>query len=112
MHSRTTLLGADQPVLTLLRLDSATLPGIEKENEDYCPEGDEDHFMEWKARHPGEPLDPDMPPLHAVVKAIRFLRQERLPGYLLGEWQCPLPVAVDMMPTVRFQSCFELCDTY
>jgi hypothetical protein len=102
MHSRTTLLGVDQPILTLLKVDADTLRDIEEENADFCPEGDEDHFMEWKARHSGEPLDPDMPPPQAVIKAIRVLRQERLPGNLLGEWQYPLPIATESVPEVRF----------
>ncbi len=45
------------------------------------------HLKEWADRHPGEPIDPERPPPVGLIRATMFLRQERLPGCLLGGWQ-------------------------
>ncbi|KAF2683903.1 hypothetical protein K458DRAFT_404240 [Lentithecium fluviatile CBS 122367] len=82
---------AFHPVYVLLHLDAHTIQSIIDENGDFCPTGDEPHFQKWKREHPGEPLDPDLPPPEEMIKAIRYLRQECLPGSLLGEWQFSLP---------------------
>jgi hypothetical protein len=79
------------PVRILLQIDEGKLREIIQENSDFSPTGEEDHFRKWQIQHPGEALDPDLPPPEEIVKAIEFLRQKRLPGSLLGQWQFPLP---------------------
>lgn len=49
------------------------------------------HIQLRKRRHPQDIINPDEPPQREVVKAIKFLKQNNLPGSLLGEWQYPLP---------------------
>ncbi|KAH9871100.1 hypothetical protein J1614_006674 [Plenodomus biglobosus] len=49
------------------------------------------HLREYKRLHPQEAVDPEMPPPHEVVRAIKYLKQNHLAGNLLGEWQMPLP---------------------
>jgi hypothetical protein len=82
---------ANYPVCILLHLDVYKLGTIVTEYEEFCVTGNEDHFQEWKRQHPGEPLDPDLPPPKDLLKAVQYLRQECLPGSLLGEWQFSLP---------------------
>ncbi|CAO2653637.1 Nn.00g030480.m01.CDS01 [Neocucurbitaria sp. VM-36] len=81
------------PVKCLLGLSQSEFKTIQDENcqvwnvEDDIPR----YLLEFRRLHLNEIIDPDTPPEREVVKAIRFLRQELLPGSLLGEWQFPLP---------------------
>lgn len=81
------------PVRCLLGLSQSAFKKILDENskvwniEDDVPL----YLREFKRLHPDDVIDPDMPPERELVKAIRFLRQEHLPGSLLGEWQFPFP---------------------
>ncbi|RAR02046.1 FMI2 protein [Stemphylium lycopersici] len=49
-------------------------------------------YREQKRKHPTVIIDPDEPPPAEVVKAIRFLKQQSLPGSLLGEWHALPPI--------------------
>lgn len=70
------------PVLSLLRLEKDSLMSIINENiqvwynQDDIPE----YLRQLKREHPEEPVDPDTPPPHEVMKAINYLKQEHLPG--------------------------------
>jgi hypothetical protein len=74
----------------LLGLSNMTLKTIMEENDrvwDEIPE----HLLRLKRENPGIVLDEDTPPERAIVIAIKFLKQNHLPGSLLGRWQMPLP---------------------
>lgn len=78
------------PVKWLLGLSNMTLKTIMEENDrvwDEIPE----HLLRLKRENPGIVLDEDTPPERAIVIAIKFLKQNHLPGSLLGRWQMPLP---------------------
>jgi hypothetical protein len=64
------------------------------------------YFQEYRRRHPTAIIDPDEPPPAELVKAIRFLKQESLPGSLLGEWQelKKLPSIEVFIPPIMFPS--------
>jgi hypothetical protein len=76
------------------------------------------HLAKLKKEHPDEPINPNLPPLHSLVEAIRFLKQEDLPGSLLGEWQFPLPHVEVLSPKLlsvlplysRSKPCLYWCD--
>jgi len=66
-------------------------------NDDEIPE----HLQRLKRMNPDAAIDPEMSPEAGVVRAIKFLKQQHLPGSLLGEWQMPLPnVEVFRTPTM------------
>jgi hypothetical protein len=77
------------PVHRILNITKTKLNKIMAENaeawatDDMIPRW----FQEYRKRYPKAIIDPDEPPPTEVVKAIRFLRQQSLPGSLLGEWQ-------------------------
>ncbi|KAI4649355.1 hypothetical protein J4E93_003672 [Alternaria ventricosa] len=77
------------PVCCILNLSKAKLDTIMAENaavwetEAEIPQ----YFKDYRKRYPQAIIDPDEPPPSEVVRAIRFLRQQRLPVSLLGEWQ-------------------------
>ncbi|KAI4693741.1 uncharacterized protein J4E84_002316 [Alternaria hordeiaustralica] len=77
------------PVCCILSLSKAKLDTIMAENaavwetEAEIPQ----YFKDYRRRYPHAIIDPEEPPPVEVVKAIRFLRQQRLPVSLLGEWQ-------------------------
>jgi hypothetical protein len=50
-----------------------------------------EHLLRYRREQPHAVVDPDYPPPRELVKAIRFLKQEHLPGSLLGEWQFDVP---------------------
>lgn len=50
-----------------------------------------EHLRRMKRENPALVLDEDTPPERAIVQAIKFLKQNHLPGSLLGRWQMPLP---------------------
>lgn len=60
------------------------------------------YYRELRIKHPNMIIDPDEPPPAEVVKAIRFLKQQSLPGGLLGEWHALPPIEV-FRPPVMFQ---------
>ncbi|KAI4927187.1 uncharacterized protein J4E92_006353 [Alternaria infectoria] len=77
------------PVCCILSLSKAKLDTIMAENaavwetEAEIPQ----YFKDYRKRYSNAIIDPDEPPPTEVVRAIRFLRQQRLPVSLLGEWQ-------------------------
>jgi len=77
------------PVCCILNLAKVKLDTIMAENaavwetEAKIPQ----YFKDYRRRYPNAIIDPDEPPPTEVVRAIRFLRQQRLPVSLLGEWQ-------------------------
>jgi hypothetical protein len=88
------------PVKTILGLSDMTLKSIMDDNDElqnYFPP----HLIGLKENNPDDPIDADMPPLRGIVDAIRFLKQHKLPGSLLGKWQFPLPdIEVFRPPTM------------
>jgi hypothetical protein len=67
-----------------------TLLAITNENDEAWDEIPT-HLAKLKEEHPDDPIDPELPPQRRIVQAIRFLKQEHLPGSLLGKWQFPIP---------------------
>lgn len=69
------------------------LKEIMEENDETWNEWDSipQYILDYKEQHPDFILDPNDPPPHAIVKAIRFLKLRNLPGSLLGPHQFPLP---------------------
>ncbi|KAJ4364580.1 hypothetical protein N0V83_009176 [Neocucurbitaria cava] len=82
-HPVRCLLGLSQPAFKKIFDENSKVWLIEEDVPMY--------LREFKRLHPDDIIDPDMPPEREVVKAIRFLGQEHLPGSLLGEWQFPFP---------------------
>jgi hypothetical protein len=81
------------PVRRILDLSVEALEEVMSEKHRvWAGAGDIPEFLrEYKSKYANVAVDPDTPPPRERVKAIRFLRQMRLPGSLLGEWQFPLP---------------------
>lgn len=52
------------------------------------------YYRGLKHQNPDTIIDPDHPPPAQVVRAIMFLKQQRLPGALLGEWSTLPPIQV------------------
>ncbi|KAF2732922.1 hypothetical protein EJ04DRAFT_577998 [Polyplosphaeria fusca] len=78
--SAQTLLGLEEPdVHRYLRVDY----------DDPAEEYTESFEVPGSIVDPDEVVDPDAVPPAALVKAIQYLRQEHLPGCLLGEFQFP-----------------------
>ena len=79
--------------MCLLSLSKTELDTILGENENVrnAEHAIASHMHNYKTLHPTAIADPDEPPKHEIVKAISFLKQQRLPGSLLGKWQFPLP---------------------
>jgi hypothetical protein len=78
------------PVKTILGLSAMDLKSIMDENDEdqnYLPP----HLIKLKRNNPNQPIDTDMPPQYRIVEAIKFLKEQKLPGSLLGMWQFPLP---------------------
>ncbi|CAN9191656.1 unnamed protein product [Alternaria alternata] len=76
------------PVCRILDITKERLDAIMAENarvwtDDEIPP----YFKEYRRRYPKAIVDPDEPPPQCVVEAIAFLKQNSLPGSLLGEWQ-------------------------
>ncbi|RYO69628.1 hypothetical protein AA0113_g4028 [Alternaria arborescens] len=76
------------PVCRILDITKERLDAIMAENarvwtDDEIPP----YFKEYRRRYPKAIIDPDEPPPQCVVEAIAFLKQNSLPGSLLGEWQ-------------------------
>ncbi|KAF1940548.1 hypothetical protein EJ02DRAFT_423884 [Clathrospora elynae] len=91
------------PVRRILNLTESALRDILGENSDHWHVEDDipRHSKEFHRLYPNEIVDPDEPPKREVVKAIRYLKQQSLPGSLLGEWQTPLPaIEVFRSPTM------------
>lgn len=91
------------PVVSLLNINAGELNTIIKENNEPFY-GDSElpaHILEIKRQFPSDPIDPDTPPPREIVKAIKYLKQNHLPGSLLGEWQFPMPrvEAFNPLPT-------------
>ncbi|OAL47614.1 hypothetical protein IQ07DRAFT_123047 [Pyrenochaeta sp. DS3sAY3a] len=59
-----------------------------------------EYLRKLKELDPDMPIDPDMPPEREIVRAIEFLRENGLPGSLLGEWQ-RVPGAEHWVPQDR-----------
>ena len=89
------------PVKWLLKLSDMTLKTFIEENDEVWDDIPE-HLLRFKRENPDAIIDPDMPPAREVVKAIRFLKQQHLPGSLLGEWQLPLPDLEVFRPPMMF----------
>jgi hypothetical protein len=77
------------PVCHILKITKAKLDSIMAENAEVWENDDmiPRYFQEYRKRYPKAIIDPDEPPPTEVVRAIRFLKQQSLPGSLLGEWQ-------------------------
>ncbi|KAI0571609.1 hypothetical protein A1F97_08913 [Pyrenophora tritici-repentis] len=76
------------PVQRLLKITRTELLDIIEKN-GQAWNTDEDiplYYRELKRRNPDAIIDPDQPPPAQVVRAIKFLKQQHLPGTLLGEW--------------------------
>lgn len=88
-----TYLSSFYPVSCILNITKTKLDTIIAENAAVWETEAEipNYFKDYRRRYPNAIIDPDEPPPTEVVKAIRFLRQQRLPVSLLGEWQT-LPV--------------------
>ncbi|CAN9407653.1 unnamed protein product [Alternaria alternata] len=76
------------PVCRILDITKERLDAIMAENarvwtDDEIPP----YFKEYRRRYPKTIIDPDEPPPQCVVEAMAFLKQNSLPGSLLGEWQ-------------------------
>jgi hypothetical protein len=76
------------PVCRILDITKERLDTIMAENarvwtDDEIPP----YFKEYRRRYPKAIIDPDEPPPQCVVEAMAFLKQNSLPGSLLGEWQ-------------------------
>ncbi|CAN9365929.1 unnamed protein product [Alternaria sp. RS040] len=76
------------PVCRILDITKERLDAIMAENarvwtDDEIPP----YFKEYRRRYPKAIIDPDEPPPQCVVEATAFLKQNSLPGSLLGEWQ-------------------------
>jgi hypothetical protein len=61
-------------------------------NDDEIPQ----YFLELRKKNPNAVIDPEEPPAPELAKAIKFLKQNSLPGTLLGEWQ-----DVKMLPSTE-----------
>lgn len=57
------------------------------------------YYQDQKRQSPNAIIDPDQPPPEQVVRAIKFLKQARLPGALLGEWSALPSIEVFLGPT-------------
>lgn len=90
------------PAQRILNLEMEKLVAIMKENMEVWTTEDEipKYFQQYRRRHPDAIIDPDEPPPAEVVRAIRFLRQQSLPGSLLGEWHILPPVEVFRPPVM------------
>ncbi|CAE7027215.1 hypothetical protein PTT_10951 [Pyrenophora teres f. teres 0-1] len=76
------------PVQRLLKITRTELFDIiEKNSRVWDTEEDIPlYYRKLKRENPDAIIDPDQPPPAQVVRAIKFLKQEHLPGDLLGKW--------------------------
>ncbi len=81
------------PVRCILQLSQVALDDILRRNERFSDPTQDlpTWLLDRKAKHPTAIIDPEQPPRGDLIKAIEFLKQQHLPGSLLGEWQYPLP---------------------
>ncbi|KAB2104577.1 hypothetical protein AG0111_0g6535 [Alternaria gaisen] len=76
------------PVCRILDITKERLDTILAENARvWTDDGVPPYFKEYRRRYPKAIIDPDEPPPQCVVEAVAFLKQNSLPGSLLGEWQ-------------------------
>jgi hypothetical protein len=89
------------PVCRILGITKEELDKIMTENARVWDDNEiPEYFREYRKRYPKAIIDPDEPPPLCVVVAITFLKQNSLPGSLLGEWQTLPAVEVFHNPHV------------
>ncbi|KAG9195141.1 cytosolic phospholipase A2 [Alternaria panax] len=94
---------AFHPVCRILDVTKEKLDAIMAENARVWPDDEiPPYFREYRERYPKAIIDPDEPPPQAVVEAIAFLKQNSLPGSLLGEWQTMPKVEVFYHPNTFY----------
>jgi hypothetical protein len=91
------------PVWRILNLTKNVLYTIMAENSKVWDEIPR-YYQEYRRKHPTAVIDPDEPPPPELVKVIRFLKQNSLPGSLLGDWQKVLPSTEVFRPPFMFPS--------